>query len=749
MSVITYTRAKIDALLALKASLPGAFHAYAPITSGVDANAPLTFTTSQETVARALGWLIITDPQWGGVIGTDCTTAMQAATRYLDKYDITTHAYTGSGGRGGTVWFPPGGGSYLLAACLVISARIRLRGAGGGRFGGVSSSIAAVSSGGDFTNTDYYLDPTFGVLGIEPGASWLIRLSRNNPAHPEWFHGGQVVGLDIDLNDREIGGITGLQAGELSVIDDVCVHDSAPTSRTVTATFNGTSTVTITGGTFDELEDFRARVTCPSFPSYSAFSRSDAVTTTDSPVITFAAGVTSALVGAEVTAGTTGFPFTSYVVSTSGTTQITMDRKFPSTQAAGSSKSITLDRPRDFRIDQIDSTTSAQFARPVPFTGTATMTIFRGHPGIRMYDWTAIGHIGSVNVSGNSGAGMEFVGHCNRIDALSGDNNGGPLLRFHAAATSGNPASCSIGTLKIENNNYGDATVVQYANYGRHEPAIALTKCGMLDVHIEGGNIYAGDRGSRALIRIQQSTAWQSGYPSLTVDGVEATNPYNVGFDYLVYDRDNAVGIEGGDIFVPTYGGRFYPSVKWNKDNVTYGDVKVEQVPATALGGDVYIRGVKTVPGRPPAYQWQWDTPPDVETLGAWNGNSTAGQFHRYGFGWPTGGDTNTDRQWRWAVQVLPGTTKLWLAYGKRLDFGVQTWDLSVDGGVTFTSLGTLDAYSSAASIDQSSSFRGYIGSGLAITKPAQAILRVRNLTKNASSSGYYWGLSIVRFWTV
>lgn len=785
MSITSYTKAKIDQLLALKASLPSPFVAYAPITSGVDANAPLTFTTSQKTVARALGWLIATDPQWGAAPGTNSTAALRAAIDFMDGWDNVTKAYTGAA-RGGTLWCPGSVLPYDLDSCLVMSARCRVKGASGNSAGGVATAFRAVG-GGDFTNVD-----ALPGGGLFPGQAYMVRLSRNDT---EWFHGGSFEDIELRANGLFVGGLAGNRAGEGSLINNVHVHGTGTQTRTKTATFNGTATVTLSGGDASALEDFRARVTCPSFPVYADFVKSDAVTTTNSADVTFpSGGVTTALVGAEVTAGNTGFRSTAYVQSVNaGTSTVTLSVPLPVGSVGATGRTMTLGRPRDFRIDQINSATVIELDRPVPYTGTATLTIYRGRPGIRFANWGATGRIGSVNLTGNSGSGIEFLTQpANLVDVISGDDNGGPLIRYHQCGI-GNQASVHIGAIKIENNNYGDVTDAQFENYSRHDPAVAFTSCGMINVNVGAASVHAGDRGTRALIRIQQSIDFNAGYPSLTIDGVEADDPYNVRFDWLLYDRDVGGGIIPAGVITSATDARMYPTVEWNKNHHTYGDTFLRKVPFTALGGGltadgpltpgnnttsgapiysgtaapaisaplgaVYVR--KAQPGwRTTFYvcttastanvsawtpyeelvgqntapdSWQvmgWRTPP-ILTQGTWTSAYGATQMLTH-IGYNASNAQNDEV--RWLGNLAKGTYRLDVLADTGPDHAIATWEASFDGGTTWTggtlglALGAFDLYTAGAVANKRSAT-----TGLVLPQSGPLMVRMRAATRNAT----------------
>jgi hypothetical protein len=503
-----------------------------------------------------LNWYNVKD---FGAVGdgiTDDTSAIQAAIDKADAYNAQTNTW-GSGVRGGVVFFPHG--KYKLKKALITDARIRLVGQTGSSYGGNASKLIADASG-DFTN---------GSLA----GKWMLKLSRNPVNQYSWWHAGGVELLMFDCNYVPgLGGIVGLGAGETSLVERVQIINSGVTARTTTqAAFNGTSAVVVTDGNFDVLEDMAATVTSSSFPTPPQIVLTDVVTTNGSPIITSAAGpFTSAHVGAEIIVGSgtnISIEPSAYVVSYQSPTQVTMSHN---ATATATGRNLTLGQARYYRIQQIIDSTHIVLTRPVPFTGTGTMTINRPRPGMRWYGGGATGLIRSLNVSGNSGAGLEFVeGGGNDLHSITGDNNGGALIRFHKSSDAADTGTTVIHSFKAENNEYG---VVDYDAFGDHDPVILMDYCGMYNLEISGGVAYAGERGSRDLIRLQNSGPWQIGFPSLTIKGLEADNPYNVRFENLIRDVDTGRAIKCSSILSAT--GRFYPTVHWNKDNVfVNGDI--------------------------------------------------------------------------------------------------------------------------------------------------------------------------------
>lgn len=108
-----------DALSAGYAALPGSFSGASLLTSGASSSSPLSWTAKSATVATALGWYVITDPQWaGGAVGdgvTDSTTALAAAVAALPS-------------SGSTLYVPPG--TFLYTSVLTLPKSVNVVGAG-------------------------------------------------------------------------------------------------------------------------------------------------------------------------------------------------------------------------------------------------------------------------------------------------------------------------------------------------------------------------------------------------------------------------------------------------------------------------------------------------------------------------------------------------------------------------------------------------------------------------------------------
>jgi hypothetical protein len=89
------------------------------------------------------------------------------------------------------------------------------------------------------------------------------------------------------------------------------------------------------------------------------------------------------------------------------------------------------------------------------------------------------------------------------------------------------------------------------------------------------------------------------------------------------------------------------------------------------------------------------------------------------------------DNEWRWFVPLKQGTWRLDVAARKGLDKAIQTWEISFDGGATWTSIGTRDLYGAVA-------HDPYSFGGIAVPQMTQpAILRVRAATRNPAATGW------------
>jgi hypothetical protein len=597
--------------------------------------------------------------------GRDCWDPIQTALDDADAWNRAGNAPAG-GARGGSVFLPAAAGFYSISKALVMDARVALIGQRGGTWGGKGTRIQA-RAGGDFTN----------------GANtdkWMLKLTRNAKNSGTWFHAGSVEQIFLDANNQPgLGCMWGSHAGENSRIDRVQLGGTGITTRTATnVTFNGTDIVTAADMGADVLEDMFAQVSSASFPTYTDAAFTGLSTVAGSTTLT-GTGFTTALVGSELTASNSSFQLGSRVVSVAGDgLTLVLSRPAGSTQTG---KTGTFGRPRNFRIIEIISATSVRLNQPVNFTGTGSMTIDRPRPGARFNGWTATGYIGSINVSNCSGAGVEFVGSgSNLIGSIAGDNNGGALIRFHACSTAADPQTTVLQSFKAENNNYGDTSAQQYENYADHECAILIDKCGMMNLEIEGGVAYASERGSKDVVRILGSTGtWQIGYPSVTVKGLEAGNPYNNEFENIIRDLDTGKKVAAGNILSPV-GGRFYPTISWYKDQqIVQGDLKVD-------GGKVLIDGVAVNAGVEPwKWDWMWQQPvpytKDLSGNGWHQIGVDAGQSTGYyGVAYPFGTSTAlAGAEFHWFPVLSAGTYTIQLSVKRDPTYGQAKLQYTTD----------------------------------------------------------------------
>jgi hypothetical protein len=82
------------------------------------------------------------------------------------------------------------------------------------------------------------------------------------------------------------------------------------------------------------------------------------------------------------------------------------------------------------------------------------------------------------------------------------------------------------------------------------------------------------------------------------------------------------------------------------------------------------------------------------------------------------------------------GTWRLDVTGIKNTTNAILTFDASFDNGTSWTSIGTRDSYNASQAIDS------YNFTGIAVPTSGKALLRVRVLTRNASSTGWYMQLS-------
>lgn len=93
-----------------------------------------------------------------------------------------------------------------------------------------------------------------------------------------------------------------------------------------------------------------------------------------------------------------------------------------------------------------------------------------------------------------------------------------------------------------------------------------------------------------------------------------------------------------------------------------------------------------------------------------------------------------------WAVDLSAGTWKLTVAGGTNPAYAISTVDISFDNGGAYTAIGTLDHYAAAPGTTIADF------TGIVVPTSGKALLRFRALTRHASASDWYLGLSAADF---
>jgi hypothetical protein len=85
-----------------------------------------------------------------------------------------------------------------------------------------------------------------------------------------------------------------------------------------------------------------------------------------------------------------------------------------------------------------------------------------------------------------------------------------------------------------------------------------------------------------------------------------------------------------------------------------------------------------------------------------------------------------------WPVDLYAGTWNVDFCWAVGTIQAIGTIDISFDGGSTYTSIGTYDAYSASAGSNRVSF------TGVSVPTSGRALVRLRALTRNASAGGWY-----------
>lgn len=135
------------------------------------------WTTSQASVARAMGWKIVTDPAYGatGNGSADDTAAVQAA----------INAAAANTGLGGRVWFPAG--QYLITSTLTVTAsEVKLMGsAGNGSQIIVGANVDAISFSAGLSRCGIH-DLWIGSYATRT-AGWGIKINGTTGSQSAYF----------------------------------------------------------------------------------------------------------------------------------------------------------------------------------------------------------------------------------------------------------------------------------------------------------------------------------------------------------------------------------------------------------------------------------------------------------------------------------------------------------------------------------------------------------------------------------
>jgi hypothetical protein len=257
---------------------------------------------------------------------------------------------------------------------------------------------------------------------------------------------------------------------------------------------------------------------------------------------------------------------------------------------------------------------------------------------------------------------------------------------------------------------------------------LLMDGCGGVHADVTG-HANAGDRGTRTMVRIDRKGGFASGFPSVTLN-LSPSNPYNAEFRYGILDTDTGRRVDT-PFLADTNGGQMTPLVLWNRPIVSAGDY------GDTLRHDDLLLNIRRIRSnsqdasqRLATEPWRaaikFVNQPNAMGQGTWSAQYQASAMETaLGF---NGSNAQNDDA-RWFLNLSKGTWRFDLNGYKGVDRAITTWDVSFDGGASYTSIGTVDEYAASGSIQQSSF------TGIVVPGTGRAIVRARVLARNASNT--------------
>lgn len=637
--------------------------------------------------------------------------AIQTAVDVLDTYnqgDPTLGSSYSTGQRGGEAFLPLA--VYWINRSIYTEARIRLVGQLGGAAGGKSSLLRA-DPAGDYTNGPYT-------------EKFLLKVGRRNTG-TYWWHSGSLELLELDCN--QASGLAGFHcwgSGENSLIDRVFVTRTGWTNRTkADVTFTADSKIIVSNTAAFTQDDVSGIVTpndSTGFPTTwpADVTVADAAASKGLDVISSPGGnFTAAMKGMEWLQSGQGIYVKAYISAT----QLQMSEPM----AVQGALSFTLTRPRGLRIERVVDATHAWLTREALTGGSgASVTFQTPRPAVQYQDGGATMNIRSLACFENSGHGLEIINGTQGWIEISGDNNGGSLVRLRDCGNGGDCGTFDV-KLKGENNDYNAGNL---DNFSRHNPVVLMDGCGGVHLNLSG-HVSASDRGTRTVVRIDRKAGFAAGFPSVTLD-LTGSNPYNTEFRYGILDTDTGRRVDT-PFLADTNGGQMTPLVLWNRPIVMGGDY------GDTLRLDDLLLNIRRIRSnsqdasqRIGTEPWRVSIPfgntPNAQAVGTWTSQYLAAAWGTI-LGFNNSNAQNDDM--RWFLNLSKGTWRLDLNGYKGADRAITTFDISYNGGSSYTTIGTVDLYAASGSIAPASF------TSIAVPDSGRCIFRARALTRNVSNT--------------
>jgi hypothetical protein len=533
--------------------------------------------------------------------------------------------------------------------------------------------------------------------GARPNGSGFAAMMKWNGGDA-WAHGVHVVGISFNTNNVAGLGATWFEAqGEQSIFDDLRCSNTVATPRTLTdaSLTAGSNVLTFSASTVSEddvnaILNFGGSVAAPAAPTVAGSGTGGKVTpgrygvvitylTANGETAPSAIGYTSSNVVAgqnlvinspPAVSGATGWFAYVSAAGASGGGRMHRQQAPGAATAIGTNLTISANPSVSgatpySKIDRINwgtndsSTSHTSCTMNIPAAATLSnvhVTIMRPTDAFT-FDMAAggaaTGRIGILNGTVNSGALLRLKNNGAGpilIDQLSGDDNGGGILRISRGGNSADPVHVTINHMKVESDYYNPNWMFS------HDPVILLDRCYTVALNVLGGAFAPTDY-ARDLIRLDNTFAGTGGSPpSIFLAGIEGQNWFNPQFDNIIHDTGGAIPEDS--ISSSVLYQNAYPNIMWGRDLIFGSSGHIPKYDRWESGG-IYYAAPK------------WTNP---------SGYATASQNVNYpgGISWYVNRGAVDDAM-AWDDDISPGTYNIGIAGYQAGNNGIVTVEFGVN----------------------------------------------------------------------